>query len=640
MILPMTKVRVLGPRPRLGEILAALQDFGLLHLAEAPHEAPMQLVPLTARQRRLRRQLERLLDDAAEADSALVQLGALPPPSASRSPRHTPPHAARAGALPGLARAARTAWQTRRRAERLLVRERALEDERTVIARYRELYAAFEAPLARVARVDGMSTLAVVVPRREASAVEALSAALRDRIGGEFTITSHPLRDGDIALLLVLPAALAARAEPVLAEARLAEVRVPDAYAGRPLVEAVPLMLARLAEAERELHEVHAAARSLAWSAAEPLRAAVAVAHDCVAELDAITRCSATAHAVAIDGWAPTNAVPDLEHRLARAFGGAVEVHALAREQWAAERAPVVLSNPRLFRPFELVVRLMPLPVYGSIDPTPFVAVFFPMMFGLVLGDVGYGLMLLAIGLVLRHRAREGGIWRDVGDIATACAAFTIIFGALFGEFFGTLGVEWLHIHPLLNRERAMVSTIAIAVGLGVVHVVLGLVLGAIGAWRHERRHAVGRGVTALMVLLVVLALLAALDVLPHALFTPFVIATLVAFPVLVIAEGILAPVELLSTMGNILSYARIMALGTASVMMAATANRLAGALGSAVVGVAFALLFHLVNFGIGLFSPTLHVLRLHYVEFFQKFYSPGGQQFRPFAHWSAAAGG
>ena len=51
-------------------------------------------------------------------------------------------------------------------------------------------------------------------------------------------------------------------------------------------------------------------------------------------------------------------------------------------------------------------------------------------------------------------------------------------------------------------------------------------------------------------------------------------------------------------------------------------------------VGVLFALLFHLVNFAIGIFAPTIHALRLHYVEFFGKFYSPGGQAYRPFAHW------
>ena len=141
------------------------------------------------------------------------------------------------------------------------------------------------------------------------------------------------------------------------------------------------------------------------------------------------------------------------------------------------------------------------------------------------------------------------------------------------------------------------------------------------------------------MVILIALALLAAFGMLPERFFTPLVITTLVALPVLVIAEGVLAPVELVSTLGNVLSYARIMAVGTASVMMAVVANRMTGAFGGVVVGVICALLFHLVNFVLGVFSPTIHMLRLHYVEFFGKFFSPGGSQYQPFRHWSLREG-
>src|SRR5690606_4456537 len=115
-------------------------------------------------------------------------------------------------------------------------------------------------------------------------------------------------------------------------------------------------------------------------------------------------------------------------------------------------------------------------------------------------------------------------------------------------------------------------------------------------------------GLMALMLVLVVLALLAVFGVLPRAAFTPLLIVAVVAFPLLVIAEGVLAPFEMLSTLSHVLSYARIMAVGTASVMLAVVANRLAGAMGSVTIGVLFALLFHLVNFAIGVFGPAIHV--------------------------------
>jgi V/A-type H+-transporting ATPase subunit I len=140
------------------------------------------------------------------------------------------------------------------------------------------------------------------------------------------------------------------------------------------------------------------------------------------------------------------------------------------------------------------------------------------------------------------------------------------------------------------------------------------------------------------MILLILVAILGAVEVLPRAVLTPAVVVLLVAFPVLILLEGVVAAVELLGAIGHVLSYARIMALGTASVMLAIVANRLAGAVGSALVGVLFALLFHLVNFGLGLFGPTIHALRLHYVEFFGTFYSPGGTRYQPLGHWTPRA--
>jgi V/A-type H+-transporting ATPase subunit I len=223
-----------------------------------------------------------------------------------------------------------------------------------------------------------------------------------------------------------------------------------------------------------------------------------------------------------------------------------------------------------------------------------------------------------------------------VAEVAGPCALFAIVFGVLFGEYFGDLGRRWFGLHPLwLDRENAIVPFLLLTLALGVVHVVLGLVLGVLAGAREHPRQAAGRGLSAVMIVLIVVAILGAVEVLPRSVLTPAVVALLVAFPVLIALEGIVAAIELLSAIGHVLSYARIMALGTASVMLAIVANRLAGAVGSALVGALFALLFHLVNFGLGLFSPTIHALRLHYVEFFGTFYSPGGTRYQPLGHWT-----
>jgi V/A-type H+-transporting ATPase subunit I len=293
----------------------------------------------------------------------------------------------------------------------------------------------------------------------------------------------------------------------------------------------------------------------------------------------------------------------------------------------------VVLNNPPVFEPFERLTALLPLPRYGTVDPTPFVAVFFPMLFGVVVGDVGYGAVFALIAAILWRRPRRT-LGHDVSRIAAAAAAYTIIFGVLYGELFGDLGARAVGLRPLwLDREEAVLPFLGLAIALGLVHLLLGLVVAAISRRRHPRE-AAGRGVAALMLALVAVALAATFELLPGALLSPAIVALLIAFPILIALEGFTALLELVTTLGHVLSYARVMALGTASVMLAVVANRMVGAFGGAVIGVVFALLFHLVNFAIAIFSPTIHVLRLHYVEFFGTFFDPGGAPYRPFARW------
>jgi len=437
-------------------------------------------------------------------------------------------------------------------------------------------------------------------------------------------------------MLLAVPTANARKAELLLSEAGIQALSLPEQFEEGNVGATVQRMQERLSELPDELASVEAKRGQIAKERGRDLARIQAGIHDHLAKIDAMSRALVTSRAFVLEGWIPSAALPELESRLWKSFGNQVEIETVSSAEWAGDTVPVVLNNPRLFRPFETITRMMPLPKYGTVDPTPFVAIFFPMFFGVVLGDIGYGAVLVTLSLILRIRSSAGSTLRSVSEIGIACALFSIIFGFLYGELFGDLGHR-VGLHPIiLNREEAFFPFLGLAVALGIVHIVVGLLLGAVKMFRGDKRRAVGKGMAALMVVLIALALMAAFEMLPERFFTPLVISVLVAFPILIIAEGVLAPVELISTLGNVLSYARIMAVGTASVMMAIVANRMTGAFGSVVVGVLFALLFHLINFVLGVFSPTIHMLRLHYVEFFGKFYSPGGSQYRPFRHWSA----
>jgi V/A-type H+/Na+-transporting ATPase subunit I len=116
----------------------------------------------------------------------------------------------------------------------------------------------------------------------------------------------------------------------------------------------------------------------------------------------------------------------------------------------------------------------------------------------------------------------------------------------------------------------------------------------------------------------------------PVVLARPVVLAILFLTPFLFFAGGLLAPLELLKSIGNIISYVRIAAIGLTSVLLAFVANNLAGVTGDVVTGVVVAGLIHLLNIVLGVFSPTIHSLRLHDVEFFSKFIEHGGKKFAP----------
>lgn len=619
MILAMARVRILGPRERLPAVLEALQDLGVMHLA-APHENPLlEPVARSSREERWRHHLTGALEDAATAIRLLgaAEAGPLAP----------------AAMLPPLVRQLR---RIRRQAERLVARIQGLEEEQALLARYDAVFHAFEPLLSTQPRWASGRAYHVVLRAGQRDSVEKLRAELTALLGPAFEIRSHPLPAEETAVLLLVPEHAAARVEQLLAAGRVSEVSLPAGFAGQTLAQAMPAMLERMRQLPGELGRARRDLADLRRRAEPLLRRGGRHCRDLLAALDARDLSRVTTHAFVLEGWLPADARPRLRQALDRRFGAEVVLEELGQDEWTAEDAPVVLRNPRLFRPFELLVSLLPLPRYGSIDPTPYMAVFFPMFFGLIMGDVGYAAVLLAIAIVLRRRHREAGWQRSLAEILLACAAFSALFGLCFGEVFGDLGRRWFGLHAAwFDREEAVVPFLILAVSLGAVHMLLGLVIGAVNAYHTHRRQAIGRGLTALMLVLVIVALLASVEVLPRPLLTPVTTIVLLSLPVLVVVEGIVAPVEFLSTLGRVLSYSRIMALGTASVMLAVVANRMAGAFGSVLIGVLFALLFHLVNFALGVMSPMIHALRLHYVEFFGNFYSPGGVAYRPFGHWT-----
>jgi V/A-type H+-transporting ATPase subunit I len=261
---------------------------------------------------------------------------------------------------------------------------------------------------------------------------------------------------------------------------------------------------------------------------------------------------------------------------------------------------------------------------------------FLPLFFGLMVGAVAYGVILLAASaVVVRRLGRRSPVWRDLGRVLLLGSVWAIVWGVVFGEALGDLGRD-VGLDPIwMDRERAIGPFLLLAVAIGAGHVLLGLLLGLWVAWRSRvRRTLLERGGMLLSLIGLFVLAGAAAERLPAGMATLGVGGVVVGLVLLIYVEGalgfVLAPLEVLSAVTNVLSYLRLAALGLASVFLARVANELGGATGPVWVGVLVAVLLHALNVVLGAFSPTIQAIRLHYVEFFGKFYETGGRAFRP----------
>ncbi len=226
----------------------------------------------------------------------------------------------------------------------------------------------------------------------------------------------------------------------------------------------------------------------------------------------------------------------------------------------------------------------------------------------------------------------------SLADILIISSVPTIIFGYLFGEFFGDFGeiMGWLHpVHFLgitWNRVEAMIPMLILAVMIGAVHVFLGLIIGMRNAIiTKSKKHFCEKAGMLLMLLGIIVAVTMLAGITPESGIYPAAILVVIALPLILFGAGVFGTIEVMSTVGNILSYARLMAIGMASVILAMVANRLGESFEIAIIGIIVALLLHALNIMLAMFSPSIHSMRLHIVEFFSKFYEGGGVVYKPF---------
>ncbi len=190
-----------------------------------------------------------------------------------------------------------------------------------------------------------------------------------------------------------------------------------------------------------------------------------------------------------IEGWIPADSLESLVNLLKSRFGDAVLIQWRypSSEEW--HRVPALLNNPAATRPFEILLKLMPHPLYKGVDPTTLVAIFFPFFSGCMVGDAGYGILIGLLGLWLSRNTRHP-LLPPVGKILIWVCGWSIAWGITFGELFGDLGHRLFHMEPLwVERSHAVLPVLIFTIALGVAHVSIGLFLGFLEGVRKRHRH-------------------------------------------------------------------------------------------------------------------------------------------------------
>jgi V/A-type H+-transporting ATPase subunit I len=467
---------------------------------------------------------------------------------------------------------------------------------------------------------------------RNPTEITTLQGLLEEMTGGRYRLSTAANEDGGLVGLITTDPGMEEALRQLLSTEQVPELNLPDELAELPFHEKSGALRKELEATRTRLSQLNNEIDTFARRWLPIYRQALVWLNERLALYQATSAAYASRQCFFIHGWMITEGVDELQQALDARFTGQVILSVLEMRQEDFDRVPVVLKNPLYFKPFELFARLLPLPRYSSYDPTPFLGLFFPLLFGMILGDIGYGLLLAVLaGLLIRFCPGHSNLV-DGAKILGVSAAYTILFGLLFGELFGNLGERLFHLQPLwVERSQAIVPMIIFAISVGTAHVLLGLVLGVRYDFKRERRReALVKIINLLLILLGGLWLLGNLTPLPWNLAMPLLAAILLLLPLLIIAGGLLAPLELLKSFGNIISYVRIMAIGLCSVLLAQVANQLGGMTGDLVAGFLVAGVLHFFNLLLGVFAPTVHALRLHYVEFFGKFLEFGGREFKP----------
>lgn len=373
-----------------------------------------------------------------------------------------------------------------------------------------------------------------------------------------------------------------------------------------------------------------------------------------------------TKNAFVLSGYVPEKDARQIADLLTESYGAVVEIEGIGED----EEAPVLLKNNGFAEAGEGVLTSFGLPAAGEVDPTAIMTFFYVFLFGLMLADVAYGLIVaVACGVMLKKFPRMEDNLRKSLKLFFMCGISTIFWGVMFGGYFGDavniisrnffgqeVSIPALWFVPLEEPMRMLLWSII----FGIIHMYTGLALKAYICIKNKKYMDALCDVgfwalllTGLILMLVPSDLFASMFQMEVVL--PEFINVLAKAMAIVGAGGILLMsgrgqknkwglrialgaydlYNITSWLSDALSYSRLLALGLATGVIASVFNQMGSMFGDGIIGmIIFIIVFivgHIFNLALNLLGTYVHTCRLQYIEFFGKFYEGGGRMFNPF---------
>ncbi len=359
-----------------------------------------------------------------------------------------------------------------------------------------------------------------------------------------------------------------------------------------------------------------------------------------------------TARTFSAEGWVPVTCLPAIENELAKYK----EVYYELADPSDDEEPPILIQNSTLTEPFETVTEMYALPIYRGIDPTKYLSFFYAMFFGIMLSDAGYGIIIALACFIIKKKYDLEGTMRNMIGSFFWCGVSTTFWGIMFGGWFGDFipvaantlfGIEVvikpLWFNPLEDPTQLLIWSLI----FGVVHLFFGMGIKA-GMLIRD-----GKPLDAVYdVFSWYLVILGAAMYLAGGTYSPILVVIgqwmlIVGAVILLltggrknkgfgkITGGLGALYNITSYLSDILSYARLLALGLATGVIAQVINMLGSMAGGGIIGAIVLLIAfvfgHTFNLALNALGSYVHSSRLQYIEFFGKFYEDGGDEFNPF---------